>query len=402
MTLRPLEGIKVVEVATYMFVPAAAGILAEWGADVVKVEHPVGGDPMRGWVRSGLASGGAAQVITVHNPNRSKRSVGVDIANPAGLEILYHLVEQADVFITNLLPQVRRQLSVDVDDVRARNPRIVYVRGSAHGPRGPESAKGGFDGTTYWFGGGFAQALTPPEADGPVQQRGGIGDAPSGAFLAGGVAAALLQRERTGHAPVVDVSLLNAATWTLAGDMLAAGLSGESAIPYTRREAPNPTTNTYRTSDDRWLSLAMMSHDFFPKLCEAAGRPDLAEDPRFVDGASRFEHRVACVAALDALFAERLLIEWGELLDGLGAYWAPLRTPREVFEHPQVAANGYFPEVAADGVTFRVAASPVQFDETTPELRPAPEHGQQTEEVLLELGYGWEEIAAFKERGAVV
>jgi crotonobetainyl-CoA:carnitine CoA-transferase CaiB-like acyl-CoA transferase len=344
--------------------------------------------------------------MMLEQPNRNKRSMGLDISTDGGREILYRLVEQADVFITNMLPALRQRLQIDVEHLRARNPRIVYVRGSAYGPRGPLADLGGFDATAYWFGGGFADAFTAPGADEPVQQRGGIGDVPSGGFLAGGVAAALFQRERTGEAPVVDVSLLSAAVWTLSADVLASALVDPEvgALPWTRHNPPNPMSNTYRTSDGRWLSLAMYQHGFWAELCALLDRPELADDPRFADGALRHEHTEACVAALDEAFGSFTLDEIAARLDAANASWGPMRTAREVHDLPQVAANGYLPSgVGNDGYEFEVASGPVQFDETPTVVRmPAPELGQHTEEILLELGLGWDAIEAYKSAGAIL
>jgi crotonobetainyl-CoA:carnitine CoA-transferase CaiB-like acyl-CoA transferase len=398
-----LEGVRVIEVAQWWFVPAAGAVLADWGADVIKVEHPVSGDPVRGLVTSGLLPSTGGVNFMVEQPNRGKRSVAIDLAHPRGRALLYRLIETADVFLTNFLPAARRRLGIDVEDVRRVNPRIVYVRGHGHGAQGPDVEKGGYDAASFWCRGGIANALTPPEAEAPVMQRAAFGDSIGGMTIAGGIAAALLRRERTGEASVVDVSLLGTAMWIMAPDIVASKLLGIDLPAADRTAAMNPIVNSYRTKDGRWLFLNMLQPDrYWPDLCTRLGRPDLVTDPRFADGRARFENRAECVRTLDAVFAEQTLDEWrGRLADAEGV-WAPMQTVRELPDDPQVTANGYLSEVeSAGGTRFALVSSPVQFDEGRPRLRPAPELGQHTEEVLLALGLSWEELAAVKEAGAI-
>ncbi|GIW40370.1 MAG: CoA transferase [Candidatus Binatia bacterium] len=401
---RILEGVRVVEVAQWWFVPAAGAVLADWGAEVVKVEHPRTGDPQRGLVTSGLVPSAGGVNFMVEQPNRGKKSVGLDLAHPKGLEILYKLVERADVFLTNFLPPARKRLRIDVDDIRRVNPRIVYARGHGQGTKGPDAEKGGYDAASFWSRGGIAYALTPPDAKAPIMQRAAFGDSIGGLALAGGIAAALFRREKTGEAPVVDISLFGTAMWILAPDIIAAQLLGGSGFPaFDRTQAPNPIVNSYKTKDGRWLFLNMLQPDrYWPDLCRRIGRPELVEDPRFRDAAARFQNREECVRTLDEIFGSKTLAEWRELLADAEGVWAPMQSPAECAEDPQARANGYFPEVRrADGTKFHLVANPIQFDEETPELSPAPEHAQDTEAVLLELGMSWEEIAAYKDSGAV-
>jgi crotonobetainyl-CoA:carnitine CoA-transferase CaiB-like acyl-CoA transferase len=404
-----MDGIRVLEVASWTFVPAAGAVLADWGADVIKIEHPETGDPQRGLVTSGLigGKGGLSVNFMIEQPNRGKRSVGLDIGTDDGRELLYQLAERSDVFLTNFMPPARRRLQIDVEHIRARNPRIIYARGTGQGVRGPDAEKGGYDGASYWGRGGLGYALTPPGLDYPVSQRPATGDLPGGMTIAGGIAAALFHRERTGEPSVVDISLLGFACWVLSPDIVAAGLLNMPMLPTgggDRKQTFNPIVGAYRTKDGRHLGLIMLESDkFWPDLCNHLGRPELATDPRFADAKARFDNRVECVTLLDEIFGERTLEEWKAALDTATGVWAPYQTPRELFDDPQVQANDYLPEVeAADGTRFRLAANPVQFDETPPELRPAPEHGQHTEEVLLELGVSWDDIARYKEAGAVL
>jgi crotonobetainyl-CoA:carnitine CoA-transferase CaiB-like acyl-CoA transferase len=397
-----LDGVRVIEVAQWWFVPAAGAVLADWGADVVKIEHPVSGDPVRGLATSGLVPTTGGVNFMVEQPNRGKRSVGIDLAHPRGRELLYKLVETADVFLTNFLPAARRRLRIDVDDIRRVNPKVIYVRGHGHGTRGPDVEKGGYDAASFWCRGGIAHALTPPGASAPVMQRAAFGDSAGGMTIAGGIAAALYRRERTGVASVVDVSLLGTAMWIMAPDIVASRLLGIELPAGDRSQAMNPIVNSYKTKDGRWLFLNMLQPDrYWPDLCTRLGRPDLIADPRFADGRARFEHRAECIAALDAVFAGRTLAEWRERLADAEGVWAAMQTARELPDDPQVAANGYLAELDRDGTRFALVASPVQFDERTPALRPAPDLGQHTEEVLLSLGLTWDDLAAAKEAGAI-
>jgi crotonobetainyl-CoA:carnitine CoA-transferase CaiB-like acyl-CoA transferase len=400
---RVLEGVRVVEVAQWWFVPSGGAVLADWGADVVKVEHPVTGDPQRGLVTSGFFPPTGGVNFMMEQSNRGKRSVGIDLANPRGRDVLMKLVSTADVFLTNFLPAARRKLRIDVGDIRAVNPKIIYARGHGHGVRGPDVEKGGYDAASFWSRGGIAHALTPPGLDRPIMQRAAFGDSAGGMTTAGGIAAALFHRERTGEPSVIDVSLLGTAMWILAPDIVLAKFTDQEMPIFPRTQAPNPIVNSYRTKDQRWVFLNMLQPDrFWADFCTHIGRPDMITDARFESGMARFQNREACVAELDAVFASRTLAEWRERLADVEGVWAPMQTAKEVGQDVQAVANGYLTEVdRGDGTTFTLVASPVQFDETTPTLRPGPDMGQHTEEVLLAAGYTWEELAALKEAGAI-
>jgi crotonobetainyl-CoA:carnitine CoA-transferase CaiB-like acyl-CoA transferase len=401
-----LSGFRVLEVAAWTFVPAAGAVLADWGADVIKVEHPVTGDPQRGLVSMGLIPGGPSAVnYIMEQPNRGKRSIGIDIATDKGREVLYKLAESSDVFLTSFLPSVRQRLKIDVEHLRAVNPNIVYARGTGQGPRGVDSDKPGYDGSVYWGRGGIAHALTPGDSKFPIGGRAAFGDLAGGMAIAGGIAAALLRRATTGEAPLVDVSLLGLAMWQLSPDIVASGLYGGDPMPkFSRRSSPNPLVGSYRTSDDRFITLMMLQSDrFWPEFCTCVGRPDLIEDPRFADAASRFANREECVAIVDEVFASRTYEEWKSVLANLSGAWAPVQMASELVDDPQVGANGYLPRVhRSDGKEYDLVASPVQMNETADELLPAPEHGQHTEEILLELGLDWDAISGYKEAGAIL
>jgi len=397
-----LEGVRVVEVASYLFVPAGGAVLADWGADVIKVEDPERGDPQRGLSMGTLGATGASGVrFIVEQPNRGKRGLGLDIGAERGRALLLELVAKADVFLTNLLPARLRQLGLGVEDLRAVNPAIIVARGTGQGVRGEDGDKHGFDGTAYWARGGIAHMLSAPGAAWPLMQRPAFGDIMAGFVLASGVAAALYKLSRTGEPSVLDVSLFGVAAWQLAPDIVGAGLIGEENLPrFTPDDIPNPIVNYYRTSDGRFVMLNMLQSDrFWPEVCSLIDRPNLTDDPRFATSAARTANHAECIALLRAAFASRPLAQWRTRMSGLQGAWAVVQTPAEVLHDPQARANGYIlPVKARDGAgSYDLVASPVQFDETAPELTRAPDSGEHTDQILAgELGLGPDAIAALR------
>lgn len=401
-----MSGIRVVELATWGFVPSAGVALADWGAQVIKVEHPQHGDPMRGLVSSSLKAAGPDAISFMFQTfSRGKQSVGLDLKDPGARDALLKLVSTADVFLTNYLPGVRSKLGIDVDDLRAVNPSLVYVRGSGLGPAGDEANSGGFDLASYWSRGGLAYASTPEGAAWPPSLPGSaFGDLQAGLYAAGGVAAALLDRERTGVARVVDVSLLGAATWATAPHVAASSLYDIEMMPVRQHEsANNPIANTYRTADGRFIALVMLESDrFWAPLMAVAGREDLALDERYATAEARATNSTECIETLDTLFAERPLSEWTELLGQQQGVWAVVQSPREVSTDPQVIANGYVRDLQVTAATsMKVVSTPTQFDGEHPVPAPAPELGADTEVLLLEAGLEWDDIIAMKDRGAI-
>jgi crotonobetainyl-CoA:carnitine CoA-transferase CaiB-like acyl-CoA transferase len=403
---RPLEGIRIIEVASWMFIPSGGSVLVDWGADVIKVE-PMSGDPQRGLITSGLLPGVAGGVnFMVEQPHRGKRSIGLDLSHPDGREALMKLVETADVFLTNYLPPIRRKLGIDTEDIRARNPDIVIARGSGAGPKGPDAEKGGYDGASFWARGGMGMTM-PERPDGwpPGQPTAAFGDVMGGLTTAGAIAAALLKRERTGETSIVDVSLLATAMWQLSPMVIASKLFGFSKIPAgDRTKNPNPGVGTYRTKDDRFISLILLQSDkFWVDFVQRLGLPELATDPKFVDSAARAQNGQECIAHLDEAFASKTLAEWTDALDGFEGVWSPFQTLDELYDDVQVIANGYLPSMTAgNGEEIQLVASPAQFDEEAITVERAPEHGEHTELLLMDLGYDWDQIAAMKESGAIL
>jgi crotonobetainyl-CoA:carnitine CoA-transferase CaiB-like acyl-CoA transferase len=398
-----LTGIRVVELAAWTFVPAAGAVLADWGADVIKVEHPETGDPQRGLISSGLVPGAGGVNHFIELPNRGKRSIGLDTSTPEGLELLMKLIETADVFLTNLLPDSRQRMGVDVEQVRARNPRIIYARGHGYGTKGDLANQGGFDAAAYWARGGIANAYAP-DGGYPPFQRAAFGDIYGGFAIASGIVGALFKRERTGDSSVVDVSLLSSAVWQLSPDIVGAGVAGADLPMFTLDDAPNPVANLYKTRDGRFIQFVLLQADrFWADFCKRVDRPDLIDDERYANAVVRYENRIACISELRRTFESQDLAHWEEAFVGFDGVWDVVRTAHELHTDPQVLANGYLPRTRdAKGNEFALAASPVQFDESPLDLRRAPGHGEHTDELMAELGYSEDELIEFKVNGAVL
>lgn len=396
------SGVRVVELAQWVFVPVAGALLADWGADVIRVERP-DGDPYRNLATQGIGTDSGGVNLSVALANRGKRSVSLDLRTDRGKELLDELLATADIFLTNFRPGALQRLGLDAEELTRRFPRLVYARGHGYGVRGPEAGKPGYDSSAFWAQGGPAHILTPRDREYPISQRGAMGDRNGAMALGFAMAAALLRRHRTGRGSVVDVSLLATAMWMLSSDVLAA-LAGTEPVAVSGRGAPvNPLVGTYRTKDHRHIQLVFLQADrYWAQFCDLVQRADLRDDPRFADMRSRAAHREACVAELDAEFARRTFDEWKQLLARLDAPWAPVQSVGELLEDPQVLANDYLGVVETEsGESYRLPTGPVQFDERPPVLRRAPEHGEHTESLLLELGYTWADIAELKDAGVV-
>ena len=398
-------GVRVLEVASYVFVPAAGAILADWGADVLKVEHPGVGDPSRNTAAWGVPARvkGVSHLFEVGN--RGKRAIGLDIATPEGHDILMSLVDDVDVFLTNLLPAARRKLGIDPEDVMARNPRVVYGRGSAQGPRGTLAGRGGFDGITYWGRSGAAIGAQAPGQEFPSPMPGpGFGDLQSGMAMAGGIGAALFKRERTGQGVVVDVSLLSVGLWAMGMTVSGTSVLDVDELPYQGHFAsPNPLTNQYRTSDGHFIALAFLQSDkYWPEFCMTVDRLEWLADERFSTAEDRRVNAAACVELLDELFAERTLAEWEEILARQDGQWDVFLKAGRVRDDEQVLANEYAQcvEHDDDGKVVLVPA-PAQFDGEVTQLGKAPTLGSHTDAVLAAHGYDEATITDLRTRGII-
>lgn len=402
-----LEGVRVLEVAEHGFVPSAATALADWGADVIKVEHPERGDPTRQLLAWGVIPGGDPDQPSFMTESlfRSKRCIAIDITKADGRALLLKVAAKADVFLTNLLPGSRKRLGIDVDDIRAVNPKVIYARGHGQGAKGDEADAGGFDAVSFWARGSVQERLTPPGTP-LISQRPATGDFTSGLTLAGGIAGALYKRERTGEAVVVDVSLLGVATWVMSPDINAAMQYGRD-LPKMEVGGPprSVVANTYLTRDDKYVTLMMWQDEarFFPIFVRAVGFEDLLEDARFKTPEKRAENLTDLVTEVECRFRREPRSEWVRRLSGTECIWGLNQSPIDIAEDPQVKANGYILDIERrDGTTFRAVGAPVLFDGKAPSARhSAQEIGAATEEVLLESGATASEIEAASTSGAL-
>jgi crotonobetainyl-CoA:carnitine CoA-transferase CaiB-like acyl-CoA transferase len=407
---RPMEGVRIVEVAQFTFVPASGGVLAEWGADVIKVEHAVTGDAQRGIVATfgmGLVDNTSTFAPIMEGPNRGKRSVGISLEVPEGRAVLDELIKTADVFVTNFTPSARAKLRINVPDVRAVNPDIIYVRGTAYGARGPEAGTGGYDSTAFWARGGTADSLTPEDADGLVNMpTGAYGDNMGGMTIAGGIAAALYARASTGETSVIDVSLLSVGAWVMQFSVNLALMSGGPLPRFPRGKGhgqpTNPLAGTFKTADGRWLMLSMLQPTrYWPEFCERMSRPDLITDPRFA-GDAVLRNGLEGGEIVADIIGRLTLAQWRELMDGAEGQWALVQNAYEVGMDPALRENGLVATVTDyEGKERELVANPVQFDETAVVSKRAPQFAEHTDEIMRELGKTEDELIALKIAGAI-
>jgi crotonobetainyl-CoA:carnitine CoA-transferase CaiB-like acyl-CoA transferase len=386
-----LEGIRIVELATYVAAPGAAGILSDWGAEVIKIESPAG-DPWRKFFDS-------LGTVAADNPvfeldNRGKRGIVLDISKPDGLEAVQKLLATADVFLTNIRPGALKRAHLDWETLTAANPRLVYCSLTGYGLQGVDVDRAGFDVAAFWSRAGVG-SITAPKGEDPFPSRTAMGDHVTSISTCAAILAAVVERNTTGKGRLVETSLLRTGVYSIGTDMAIQLKMGRLASTKPRPEATNPLANFFKTSDGRWICLIPRQGGLdTPQILSAAGVPELIDDPRFAKARDRRTNGPALVAALDAAFGSMSFDQLAERLDKEDIAWAPYQTPREVAEDEQVAAAGCFVEMtASDGTAFRSPASPARFPgyDDTPRST-APKLGEHTRSVLLELGYSEDDI----------
>lgn len=402
-----MKGVRILEVAQFTFVPAAGAILADWGADVIKIEHPVRGDTQRGFINMGGISVDPNRNPLMEHPNRGKRSVGIDVSTKEGQELLYEIAKTADVFLTNYLPSVRQKNKFDFEHIRAANPKIIYARGSAYGDKGPERDVGGFDGTAFWSRSGVGYAMTPPELEGPLSQ--GImafGDSIGGMFIAGGISAALFNRERTGEGAELDVSLLSSAWWASGANIaqfLEVGQTSRNSMPTSGGSLRNPLMGNFRTSDGGTINLCMVSptgliRDAFTHF----GIPEAADDARFADVKSLIANAGAASDLIVKAIGSKPFEYWRQHLKTMKGQWAPIQSLGDLTTDEQAVANDMLVTLEGDdGKPFKVVRGPVQFNHEPLKTTRAPQASEHTETFLMELGLEWDRIESLKAAGAI-
>ncbi|MEU9269090.1 CoA transferase [Streptomyces sp. NPDC048251] len=404
-----MEGVRVLEVAQFTFVPAAGAVLAEWGADVIKIEHAEKGDAQRGLVKAlgqDVVSKSSTFAPIMDGPNRGKRSIGLSLEKPESKRVLHELIRTSDVFLTNFLPNARARLGIELEDVRAINPDIIYTVGTGFAHSGPEADKGGYDATAFWARAGCADSVTPVGSEWVVNQPcGAYGDNIGGMTIAGGIAAALFARTRTGIAPTVDISLLGVGAWaTQLNVNLALMAGGPLPKPDPRAgNVSNPLSGLHRTADDRWLSLVMLQPGrYWRDFCDKVGRPELADDPRF-DSAEKLMANAREASGIVAdIIRSRTKDEWVVAFEDIEGQWAVVQNTYEVGHDPALRGIGQIGDlVDAEGETRQLVASPVQFNQEAPQLKRGPLFAEHTDEILREIGLTDDELLDLKIAGAV-
>ena len=394
-----LDGIKVVSMGQIVAIPAASSTMADWGADVIKLE-PLTGEMHRGLRRSqGTDMSGQVNWI-IQVLNRSSRGLAIDVKQKAGKEAVYKLIERSDIFMCNYERNSVQKLGLDYATLSRLNPRLIYGFVSGYGKVGPDKDERGYDFTAGWARSGMMYMIGEPGTP-PAPQRAGMIDSAAGAHLVSGIMAALLERQKTGRGQEVEVSLLHTAVWMLHMDIQPA-MGGKEPIRHDRTKANNPLWNSYRTKDNRWFWLAMLQPDpAWPGFCRAIERPELEHDPRFKDIEARREHCEELIHLIEDILATETMAEWELRFRKHNCIYGRVQTPKEVTTDPQTIAAGLFQDVDYPGVPegkIKLITSPVMFSDTPASIKmAAPELGQHTEEILLDLGYSWEDIGRMKE-----
>lgn len=397
----PLEGIKILDLTQHAFGPRAVAFLAEMGADVTKIENAAGGDPTRGLENLRGVPVGAFNPYYEQN-NRGKRSIALNLRSDRAREVAYRLVEGSDVFVTNMRMAALGRLGMEYETLSKVNPRLIYAIGTGWGLRGPARDRGAFEATGF-TGSAFASSFAEPGSRPPLCPP-AAGDYMGAVFLAYGIMLALFHRQRTGEGQMVHASLLGSFI-SLAACCVDVSLAAGEDVFLVPHEADGAFYSIYRTRDNRWVQLALVQDErSWGELCEAVEMEHLRDDPRFNSAEARRENNADLIAILDELFLTRDQSEWVACLQRYNFPWAPVRHFTELASDRQALENGYIVTVDdPQAGEVKVAGVAVELSKTPGKLgTKAPELGQHTEDVLVQLGYTWEDIAAMKEEGAIL
>jgi crotonobetainyl-CoA:carnitine CoA-transferase CaiB-like acyl-CoA transferase len=401
-TAGPLEGVRVVEITMFQQGPVCGTKLGDMGADVIKVE-PLTGDPGRGFMRIiGTMVGLKGRNYYFEQHNRNKRGIALDLKTTRGREIFLKLIDNADVFVTNMSIDAPIKMGVGPEVLMKRNQRLIYAQASGWGRRGPDANELSFDYTGIGRSG--LMMSSGERGSPPAQVLPGLGDELGGMVCAWAVCAALFAREKTGKGQLVDTSLMGSLICMESLVLSAPAMLGQEFPREIRTEAGNPIYNHYKAKDDKWFILAHLQPDrYWPRVCRAMGRPELENDPRFNSIEARGENARELIAIMDKIFATKTRAEWSEIFEREGLIHTPVQTPTEVINDPQALANEYVTSFDHPvlGKT-KMVGFPWDFSQTPASVRrEAPELGQHTEEILLEMGYSWDDITDLKNEGVI-
>ena len=403
--MQPLKGLKVVDFTTWIMAPVCAATLGDWGAEVIKIEDPASGDTFRWFLMNAGIDESEIPVSLFGMNNRNKKGMAVDLRTPEGKDIMYKLIEGADIFVSNIPRESLKKLGLDYGSLADLNPRLIYAHATGFGPKGPDADKPGFDGTTYWARSGLMSALADKGQPPIGQKMAGIGDQVSGLVFFGGVLLAIINREKTGRGIQVDLSLLGVGTWVVACAIQSVLSRGEEPKRLPRNQTVNPMSNYYNTKDNAWLMIVCLPDEpYWSPLCKVLERADLENDPRFHTRGRRLENNIELIQIIDAIMATKTRDEWAKILDDHDMVWTHIPSSfEEVINDPQVLANEHIVDVEHPSLgPAKTLTTPIRLNKQAPKIRNlAPEIGQHNEEILLGLGYTWEDINALQEKGVI-
>jgi crotonobetainyl-CoA:carnitine CoA-transferase CaiB-like acyl-CoA transferase len=398
------SGVRIVELAQYVFVPGAGAMLADHGAEVIHIEQVGSGDPYRTMkVADGRNTKSAN--LSMEQNNRGKKSIAIDLKTKMGREVFLRLIETADVFLTSLRPKAIEALGFGVEALRARNPRLIYARGNGAGFQGKDMNKAAYDASAFWARGGFAHTLRPVGMERPLKPRPALGDHTSSISVAYGIASALFKRAQTGVPSVVDISLLGTAMWVLSADVVVSQTQSPEQMVFTSNESRFPLHAAYSTKDGRFIQLMLLDPErYWAPLCRMIGRDDLAADSRFSSSDARVENGQALFDEISAVIAQHDWPYWEPIFEAWDAPWELVKTIHEVAQDAAAVANGYtFDVEVSDGTKVRLVAGPAGFDGHAAPANPrrAPLLGEHTDEILGGLGMSSAELEKLKVEAAI-